>query len=272
MSNNFACIMAHLEARFPGQVRSLHSCWDECAWSLVYRAILNDGTRLFLKGTPRSRNEALVTQRLHSLCSECIPRVIDTDFIPEANWRWFLMEDAGHCNQETLSPATAREVAYILGTLQRCAMNEHTLLALVAHCDGDHLQERALDVCSWAIEQSPITARENIQHMAMDISQSSSFFREVANHLQDIPPTIVHGDLWAGNIAVGPTIRLLDWGDALWGVGGVSVVNLLLTAHGTLDETSSAIWDAYENGLGVQVKPAYRAACFVANSGVRISD
>ena len=79
-------------------------------------------------------------------------------------------------------------------------MNEHTLLALVAHCDGDHLQERALDVCSWAIEQSPITARENIQHMAMDISQSSSFFREVANHLQDIPPTIVHGDLWAGNM------------------------------------------------------------------------
>ncbi|SRR5260370_31419020 len=68
-----------------------------------------------------------------------------------------------------------------------------------------------------------------------------------------------------GNIAVGPTIRLLDWGDALWGVGGVSLVNLLLTAHGTLDETSSAIWDAYENGLGIQVKPAYRAACFVAN-------
>jgi hypothetical protein len=223
---------------------------------------------LFLKGTPRSRNQALVTQRLHALCPSSIPRIIDTDLIPDANWWWFLLEDAGHCNEEALSPATAREVAYTLGTLQHCAMDEHSLSALVVHCAGDHLQERALDVCSWAIKHSPITTRENIWHMAMDISQSSSFFREVADHLQDIPTTIAHGDLWAGNIAVAPvdrTVRLLDWGDALWGVGSVSLVNLLLTAQGTLDEISSAIWDAYENGLGVQVKPAYRAACFVAN-------
>ena len=85
------------------------------------------------------------------------------------------MEDAGRCNEEALSPATAREVAYILGTLKRCAVDEHTLPALVVHCDGDHLQERALDVCSWAIEQSPITTRKNIQHMVMDINQSSFF-------------------------------------------------------------------------------------------------
>ena len=49
------------------------------------------------------------------------------------------------------------------------------------------------------------------------------------------------------------------------GVGGVSAVNLLLTAHGMLDETSSAIWDAYECGLGMLMKPAYRSACIVAN-------
>lgn len=48
-------------------------------------------------------------------------------------------------------------------------------------------------------------------------------FTAVANHVQDIPLTIVYGDLGAGNIAVaagGPTVRLLDWGDTLWGGRG----------------------------------------------------
>jgi len=268
MSNDIECIMAHLQARFPGQISGLHPCWDECAWSRVYRVVLYDGTHLFLKGTPRSRNEALITQLLHALFPASIPDVIDTDFIPEANWRWFLLEDAGYCDEEALSPATAREAAYILGVLQRRAMNESPLLSLVVHCEGDHLRERAVDVCIWAIEHAPMTTRKNIEHITLNIGQASSFFREVADQLQDVPATIVHGDLWAGNIAVAPadrTVRLIDWGDAMWGVGGISIVHLLLTAQGMLDESSLAIWDAYGSGLGMHVKPGYKEACAVAN-------
>jgi hypothetical protein len=95
-----------------------------------------------------------------------------------------------------------------------------------------------------------------------------TFLREVADQLQVIPATIVHGDLWTGNIAIAQvdrTIRLVDWGDALWGVAGISIVHLLLTAQGTLDEASSAIWNAYGSGLGTHIKPAYRATCTIAN-------
>lgn len=61
MSNDSERMMTHLHVYFPGQIHGLYPCWDESAWSCVYRVDLSDGTRLFLKGTPRSRNEALVT-------------------------------------------------------------------------------------------------------------------------------------------------------------------------------------------------------------------
>lgn len=268
MHNDIERLMAHLKAHFPGQIQGLHPCWDECAWSCVYRVDLFDGTRLFLKGTPRSRNEALVTQRLHALYPTGVPRVIMTNLVPGAQWRWFLLEDAGHSDAKVLFSATAIEAAYQLGVLQCRALSDKFLPTLLVHCESDYLQKRALDVCAWALKHAPTAARKSIQHIATGITRASPFFREVADQLQGVPATIVHGDLWAGNIAVAlpdRTVRLVDWGDALWGVGGVSIVHLLLRSQGELDETSTAIWDAYENGLGTQVKPAYRAACVVAN-------
>lgn len=101
-----------------------------------------------------------------------------------------------------------------------------------------------------------------------NVRKASSFFRRVAEQLQVIPSTIVHGDFWTGNIAVAPadrTIRLIDWGDALWGVAGVSIVNLLKTAKGALDGASSAIWNAYGRGLGISMNTGYQEACMVAN-------
>lgn len=262
--NDIERVMACLRVQYSGQIRGLHPCWDECAWSRVYRATFHDGTHMFLKGTPRSRNEAQVTQQLHTLCPTDIPRVIATDLSPETDWQWFLLEDAGRCNEEGLSLAIAQEVAYVLGTVQRRATGEHSLASLVVHCEGDRLQERALDVCTWAMEHASAAVGEPVQRIAQAISQAAPFFRETANQLQDLPATIVHGDLWAGNIAVDP-VQLIDWADAVWGVGGVSIVHLLLTAHGTLDTVSSAVWDAYGSGLGASIKPAYQAACVVAN-------
>ena len=59
-------------------------------------------------------------------------------------------------------------------------------------------------------------------------------------------------------------MRLLDWGDTVWRIGGFSLVQLLLRSPGMLEEASAIHCDAYENGLGCKVKTAYNAAYFIA--------
>ena len=84
--------------------------------------------------------------------------------------------------------------------------------------------------------------------------------------LRKLPSTIVHGDFWSGNIAVaGKAIRLIDWGDALWGVGGVSLVNLVTTSGGQLDNAVQELWEAYERGWERTIGPSYREACVAAS-------
>src|SRR5579883_250414 len=114
MNELVADIQNALQALFSGTIQSIHPCWEPCEWSQVYRLHLRDGTCLFLKGTPRSRNEALVMQRLHDLCSTCVPHMLITDLVPSASWRWFLMEDAGNADMSPLSRPVAIEAARTL--------------------------------------------------------------------------------------------------------------------------------------------------------------
>src|SRR5579883_2026064 len=102
MNEPITDIQDALQALFSGTIQSIHPCWEPCEWSKVYSLQLHDGTRLFLKGTPRSRNKALVMQRLHDLFSTCIPRVPVRDRVPAASWRWLLMEDAENAQTPTL--------------------------------------------------------------------------------------------------------------------------------------------------------------------------
>jgi hypothetical protein len=76
-----------LQTLFPGAIQQMQPCWEPCEWSRVDRLQLRDGTRLFVKGTPRSRKEAQVMQRLHNLCPTCIPRVLVADLVPADPWR-----------------------------------------------------------------------------------------------------------------------------------------------------------------------------------------
>src|SRR5579875_743497 len=83
----------------------------------------------------------------HDLCSPCIPRVFVTDLVPSASWRWFLMEDAGNAQTPTLSRSVAIEVARTPGQLQHRALQDQTLPSLLIRCEGDHLQQQAVEVC-----------------------------------------------------------------------------------------------------------------------------
>jgi hypothetical protein len=259
-------VQTHLQTLFADAIQSLPPCWEPCEWSRVYCLALRDGTRLFLKGTPRSRNEAPVMQRLNDLCSTCLPRVLVADLVPAAPWRWFLMEDAGCCDLSVLSTPLAIEAARTLGRLQQRALHDQTLPSWLTRCEGNHLQQQALAVCQWAMNRQAPSALDDLQRIVSLLQEARTFFGELEQQLAELPSTIVHGDCWSGNIAVARTnIRLIDWGDALWGVGGVSLVNLIMTSGGQLDNEIQELWEAYECGWEKPIRPSYREACAVAS-------
>jgi hypothetical protein len=133
-----ADVQNHLQTLFTDSIKSIDPCWEPCDWSRVSRLELRDGTRWFLKGTPRSRNEALVMQRLHDMYSACIPHVLVVDLVPSAPWCWFLLEDAGECDLSALSRPVAIEAARTLGRLQQRALHDQILPALLLKCEGSH--------------------------------------------------------------------------------------------------------------------------------------
>jgi fructosamine-3-kinase len=160
------------------------------------------------------------------------------------------MENAGTCDMSMLAQPIALEAAKKLGCLQKGVLGDQQLPSLVAHCEGSQLQQQVLDICSWAINQQKTPgAIEELQRIASHVEQAHSFFDKLENQLSELPATIVHGDFWSGNIAVAEgNIRFVDWGDALWGVGGISLVNLIMTSDGLLDKAAPDLWEAYEQG------------------------
>ena len=259
-------VHTHLQTLYADAIHGLHPCWEPCEWSRVYRLALHDGTRLFVKGTPRSRNEALVMHRLHALCSISLPRVLAVDLVPATTWRWFLMEDAGCCDQSALSRSVAIEAARILGQLHQRALHDQVLPSWLTRCEGSHLQQQALAVCRWAMNQQASAALDDLQRIVSRLQEARAIFGGLTQQLAELPSTIVHGDFWSGNIAVaGTTIRLIDWGDALWGVGGVSLINLIMTCDGQLDNAIQELWQAYERGWEQPIGLSYREACVVAS-------
>jgi hypothetical protein len=238
-----------LSALFPGQIARLTIPWEQCQWSATYKAELVDGRLFYLKGTPRSRPEAQVTSILHRYRPDCIPEVLVEDLIPEDPWRWFLLEDAGTCSYDRITPASAVMAAFQLGRLQKTVCRDGYLASSLPRCRAEGLQVAVSEVCSWALRIVPVDTRESLLSLRDKLLQSERFFHTLQKQLAHLPPTCVHGDLWSGNIACkGGTVSLIDWGDALWGVGSISIVNLLDTANGALTGHADDIWDAYGRG------------------------
>jgi hypothetical protein len=87
MKDDIEGVFTRLHALFPNHIQLINPCWELCEWSRVYRIGLLDEACLYLKGAPRSRSEAVVTQRLHAICPTSISKVIATDLTPASSWR-----------------------------------------------------------------------------------------------------------------------------------------------------------------------------------------
>ncbi|SCW83883.1 Phosphotransferase enzyme family protein [Paenibacillus tianmuensis] len=247
MDNDSQKALSKSKEIFHGLVKNIDVPWEHSAWSECYKISLNNDSTYFLKGTPRQRKEALVTKHLHVLLPNIVPEVINDDLIPESTWRWFLVTNAGTCCYEGIEVKYALKAAFNLGKLQRITFNEGSFISkFLPQCEAQRLQEAVDNVGRWALKFSNAEESEIIQRL---LSISSDYYDDHVKNLNSIPSTCVHKDFWSGNIAVtDENVMIIDWGDALWGVGGISIVNMILSDDG-LSSQSNIIWDEYFKGL-----------------------
>jgi hypothetical protein len=260
-----AIVIPHLQMLFQEAFEQIRSWGEPTSWSCVYRLDLVSGTHLFVKGTPRTRAEALVTERLGSRCPPFAPQVLIPDLLPTTSWRWFVLEDVGESQKTALTPSQACTVARALGTLQHCTENDPVLPCLLTDCSAYQIYRRLLAVCSWAIQaEQALPWRDELHRLTNCLERAPSFFDDLATALAEVPDTIIHGDLWPGNLVLtGTDTCFLDWGDALWGIGGTSLAHLLLS-NSQLEQNATLLWDAYQQGRGLLISRAYRDACAIA--------
>ena len=223
--------------------------WESCDWSETVKIIDQQGTTYFLKGTPRSRPEARVTEMLNSYNSLIVPKVLISDLLPDHEWCWFLMRDAGTTDYDHITPDIALQTAYHLGHLQsQVIYNTYLPKVLPNSLPADYftiIQQLGI----WLETHFRDTSQSLIDMIRGKLLTRQRFFEVITQYLSVLRPTCVHGDLWSGNIASSSDhVCLLDWGDAIWGIGTSSIVNLLTTSDTPLP--SDDIWKAYADGWG----------------------
>lgn len=236
-------------------------------WSGTW-LVRRESTSFFLKRTPRSRPEPLVVAAMSSIEPQLIPAVITTDVSPLTFDRWFLLANAGDCDRSALPVDVSAAVAGTVGSLQRRCSDQTALSSLLPTCLAGELLDVASSCCRWALTgEWPPSDREFLRAAEVALAAASGAGRRVTASLERAPPTLVHGDLWAGNIArSGGRVVFIDWGDAFWGVGSIDIVNLVVCRPSALDAAAAdEVWAAFARGSGVDVDEEFRRASHVAH-------
>jgi hypothetical protein len=231
--------------------------WFGDEWSRTWQLQGEDGTRWFLKMTPRRRREADLLLHLHALAPRVIPRVVAGDVQPHGAHRWFLMENCGAVSGD-FEIETACEASQALGVLQRQCATHLELSLLTPQCGPLSLHECVLEAVSDLHTQNTVRAQ------CENLIKRRAFWNALSVALLEMPPTLVHGDFWMGNVARrGDEFCFLDWGDALWGIGGISIANLL-AQHDVKADDALRIWRAFETGWQKEISEEYRRACVIS--------
>jgi hypothetical protein len=246
---------------FPGQSLTVVPLPEEHPASRTYVVTVGSDRRVFVKGTPRTIPEALTTAYLAAQCPNLLPTVLHPDLLPESDWHWFAMADAGECDRLTLTPDQACQAAYTLGVLQRTVQSDAWLAARLPSGLPHQLYPQALATGAWLAQHGDAEIQAEAQHLRATIESLAPRFHTLAQHLLALPPTCVHGDFWPGNLAIqADHMRLIDWAEAVWGVGGASIWSLLFTSAATLSDTHPMIWEAYGQGWQRPIEQPYIAA------------
>lgn len=129
-------------------------------------------------------------------------------------------------------------------------------------CEANNLYQTVLDLGEWALQYANHEESIIINKL---FSLSKSYYAKHEIQLDIVPSTCVHGDFWSGNIAVSnEVIKFIDWADTMWGVGGISIINLILNEKLPTDE-SHHIWDSYFKGLEITKNEDFILSCEIAH-------
>jgi hypothetical protein len=261
-------LVDELEARFPGEIVSLASAWPRWpmeAWSNTFVLHRRSGRPWFLKGTPRQRREAALTEELYRLVPAHLPHTILSDLLPGSRWHWFITEHAGEPvvdgELEFTEQGSVADAVRALALIQRQARASQRIAQLLPPCEPESLQQLILDICLWYASRRG-ARRQEYEDTARTIGRDTTYFRQHATALSARPCTIVHGDFWAGNVVrEAGSVRILDWGDVVWGPGGLSITGLLGQHRRSLAAREAEIWSVYAEALGEPLDQPYVQSC-----------
>ncbi len=189
-------------------------------WSIstVYRATTRMGKYYFKQSPTFFPNEVPVTVAVANRFPDVSPRVLASD----ARSRWMLLDDLGDVTMESADPHTSEGAALWIAAVRSLARIQAAYAISPSDLD---LERRATDATLATIrEWTTAPPSGDLRYHADDTARALSRLTPLLPRLDELraaliaanlPSTLCHGDLDAGNIFVrdGEPV-LMDWSDA----------------------------------------------------------
>ena len=205
--------------RLVGRVLDVEIPWEHAPWTATWRVVVDRERTLYLKTSPRSRREVGITQRVHAIAPGIVPAVIADDLVPGDGMQWFLLDDVGAVSHDSVGAHRACETTEALARIQRLVAGDDTLRRMLPQCPGSGLLSVLWDHHRWSrslLHADPEVGR--LDHAWETIERNGATIEALTRPVRMLPDTLVHGDLWPGNMGRDAVV-LLDWADAMWGPG-----------------------------------------------------
>lgn len=210
---------------------------------VLARLSTTDGNEYWLKavGAP-NEHEFGITKAIAERMPNYLPPVVAM----RDDWKAWITEDSGRTLSESFELPAMRIAVTALARLQRDSVEHRGALrdAGCADCSTPVLEAHLPDITTYLEEaMSNQTSTKVATLEARRIRELEQILREACWRMQDldIPDTLIHNDINAGNILVsGPRCFFIDWAEGL--IGNSFMTFQHICAQIERDGTDAAAW------------------------------